>query len=182
MKNLLIALILLFSGHLSLAQSCSYAGGAGLGQLYPASTYAKQVVRSVCQTLGISYIETFATNRGNAFATTFYGRPIIGYNEHFIGYLHMQNQWAPISVMAHEVGHHLNMDLSWYGSFRHPWSKELQADFVSGYVMAKMGCSLFDAQSAFRVMFTWMGTGSHPDTPRRMAALQQGYQRAQMGY
>ncbi|NHE58977.1 M48 family metalloprotease [Cyclobacterium plantarum] len=181
MKNLLIALILVFGGQFCQAQSCNYAGAAGHGQRYPASPYAKQVVLSICKTLGVPYIETVATDRGNAFASHSYGIPIIGYNEHFMGYLQLHNQCAPISVMAHEVGHHLNMDLSWYGSFKHPWTRELQADFVSGYVLAKMGCSLYDAQSAFRVMFAWMGSASHPDTPRRMAAMQQGYQQALMG-
>ena len=43
-----------------------------------------------------------------------------------------------MSVLAHEVGHHVNQDLSWYGQFEHPWTQELQADFISGYVLARM--------------------------------------------
>jgi hypothetical protein len=161
---------------------CSYSGGGCANGLAYPTTYASNVVRNICNTLQIPYIDTYAGNVGNACASNFQGRPIITYNREFMNYLASNNQWAPISVMAHEVGHHLNNDISWYGSFKHPWTKELQADFVSGYVLRKMGASLEDAKSAFYIMFSWMGTSSHPDTPKRIAALTQGYMRASYGY
>ena len=32
---------------------------------------------------------------------------------------------APFSVLAHEVGHHANLDTTWAAQFRHPWQREL---------------------------------------------------------
>ena len=96
--------------------------------------------------------------------------------------MYANNKWAPVTVLAHEIGHHINYDISWYGSFKHPWSKELQADYVSGYVMQKLGVSLEDALSAFKTMFSWYGSYTHPDTPRRIDALSLGYLRASQGF
>lgn len=174
-------LILVFSYSYSQVY-CSYSGGGCSNGLTNPTQYASNVVKSVCNNLGIQYIQTYAGNVGNACASNFQGRPIITYNVQFMNYLASKNQWAPISVLAHEVGHHINSDISWYGQFKHSWTKELQADFVSGYVLYKMGASLENAKSAFYIMFSWMGSSSHPDTPRRIDALTQGYIRAANGF
>lgn len=183
MKKLFITLLLssLFCNIYS-QNYCSYSGGScSNGLAYP-SQYAINVVQSICSQLGIRYIDTYAGNVGNACASNFQGKPIITYNSQFMNYLASNNRWAPISVLAHEVGHHINNDISWYGQFKHSWTKELQADYVSGYVLFKMGASLENAKSAFYLMFSWMGTSSHPDTPRRIDALTQGYLRAAKGF
>ncbi len=161
---------------------CSYSGGGCANGLTPPTQYASNVVSSICNTLGINYISTYAGNVGNACASNYNGTPIITYNVQFMNYLYSHNEWAPISVMAHEVGHHLNGDASWYGAFQHSWTKELRADFVSGYVLYHMGATLNQSKSAFYVMFDWMGSSSHPDTPRRIAALTQGFIRASNGF
>jgi Zn-dependent protease with chaperone function len=119
----------------------------------------------------------------NAAATTLTsGMPVILYNITFLNNLSYANTWAPISVLAHEVGHHYNADISWFGQFVHPWTRELKADYVSGYALFKLGATIDDAQAAFRVMFTLQGSESHPDTPKRMEALAAGYLRASLGY
>lgn len=157
---------------------CTYSGGRCADGLRPPTAYASRVVASVCEILRTPYIDTYAGNVGNACASRHYGEPIITYSSDFLNYLASRNEWASISVLAHEVGHHVNQDISWYGSFKHPWTRELQADFVSGYVLCRMGASMADATSAFRITFSWMGTALHPDTPRRIDALRQGYYRA----
>ncbi|MFH6994562.1 hypothetical protein [Flavobacterium sp. FlaQc-48] len=145
---------------------------------------ALNVVTSVCATLGISEIPVYRGEVQNAcaFADNF-GNRFITYNPNFLNYLYTNNQWAPISVLAHEVGHHFGMHSSWYGSFLHPWTKELQSDYISGYVLYKLGCpSIQDALSAMNLMFSYTGTASHPDSPKRMDALIQGYNRASQGF
>lgn len=165
------------------SQSCSYAGEGPCGQgLQNPTQLAYNIVSSTCKILNIPNIPVYSGQVENACASMIYGRPAITYGADFMNYLESRNPWAPVSVLAHEVGHHLNMDISWYGQFQHPWSKELKADFVSGYVLAKMGCTLQNAQAAFSINVNWIGTQSHPDTPRRMLALAQGYQRALNGF
>lgn len=186
MKTKQLFAILVFSS-LSLSSIeaqvyCSYSGGSCANGLTNPSNYASSLVSRICSILGVSYIETYAGNVGNACASSYYGRPIITYNRGFMNYLASNNSWAPISILAHEVGHHISGDISFYGSFQHPWTKELRADFVSGYVLYKMGASLYDATSALRLTFSWMGSSSHPDSPRRIDALTQGWNQARRGY
>nr|WP_321237216.1 hypothetical protein [uncultured Psychroserpens sp.] len=183
MKKIIIILIVLLFSITTYAQVyCSYSGGGCANGLVNPTQYVTNVVSDICNRLNIQYINTYAGNVGNACASNYQGMPIITYSSQFMNYLASKNSWAPISVLAHEVGHHINNDISWYGSFKHPWSKELQADYVSGYVLYKMGASLNDATSAFQHMFSWMGTTTHPDTPRRIDALTQGYIRAANGF
>ena len=57
-----------------------------------------------------------------------------------------KNDWAAISILAHEIGHHLNGHaLNKEGSNHR---KELQADEFLGFVLARKKCPLEDAQSA----------------------------------
>lgn len=181
MRKVLFAALLLCSANFIQAQSCSYAGGTCTGGLVDPTDLAVRVVSDVCRVLNRPYINIYRGQVPNACATVYNGTPIISYNQDFLNYLASNNSWAPVSVIAHEIGHHVNMHSSWYGSFQHPWTRELQADFVSGYVLFKLGASWQDATSAFNIMFSWMGTESHPDTPRRIEALTQGYNRAAMG-
>jgi len=183
MKNIIIILsVILVSFGVRSQDYCSYSGGSCSNGLSNPTAYAGSVVNNICNILNVKYIDTFSGNVGNACASKYNGQPIITYNSEFLNFLASRNQWAPISVLAHEVGHHLNNDISWYGSFKHSWTKELQADYLSGYVLYKMGASYENAISALSLTFTWMGTESHPDTPRRIDALAQGYIRASNGF
>lgn len=184
MKKLLLIALLFNSMSASYAQSCAFSGSGGCSSnLARPTQYAINVVQSVCNILRVPSIPIYIAGIENACASLGpNGEAIITYNPLFLGNLYQINQWAPISVLAHEVGHHINADITWYGSFQHPWSRELRADYVSGYVLFKLGASLSDAQSAFRSSFSLFGSPSHPDTPRRLDALTAGYQRAYQGF
>lgn len=182
MRKYILPIVFFCSITASAQVYCSYSGGGCANGLSQPTQYASNIVSNICNILGVRYINTYAGNVGNACASNYQGYPIITYNRQFMNYLSSNNQWAPISVLAHEVGHHVNNDISWYGAFKHSWTKELQADYVSGYVMYKMGASLENAKSAFYIMFDWMGSMSHPDTPRRIDALTAGYYRARNGF
>jgi hypothetical protein len=71
----------------------------------------------------------------NASATVINGVPSIIYNADFLGDLFACNEMAGMTVLAHEVGHHAMLDTTWMGQFRHPWVKELGADWVSGLAL-----------------------------------------------
>jgi pterin-4a-carbinolamine dehydratase len=148
------------------------------------SNLAQNVISDICYTLGMPKIPVYKSDVANACAfTDNEGNRFITYNSNFLNYLSANNQWAPISVLAHEVGHHYEMHTSWYGTFLHPWTRELQSDYISGYVLYKLGCpTIHDALSAMNLMFTYTGSASHPDSPKRMDALNQGYFRASQGF
>ena len=84
--------------------------------------------------------------------------------------------WAAISIMAHEIGHHLNGHTLVPGGSRPPM--ELEADSFSGFVLYKMGASLEQAQAAMRAMASEEASETHPGRRSRLAAIEAGWTRA----
>ena len=66
----------------------------------------------------------------------------IAYNENFMKDVRAataNNDWAPVSIMAHEIGHHLSGHTIQPGGSQP--ATELEADKFSGFVLYKMGHS-----------------------------------------
>lgn len=85
--------------------------------------------------------------------------------------------WASLSVLAHEVGHHVDAVASPLADV-HPWTRELAADRVSGLALARLGASLPEAQAALRVASEPQGGPSHPTTALRLEAVAAGWRSA----
>jgi len=84
-----------------------------------------------------------------------------------------QNDWSAISVLAHEIGHHLSgHSLNNKGS-NHKW--ELEADYFSGVALAKMGASLGEAQSAIQTLRYEKATSTHPAKADRLVEIEKGW-------
>lgn len=83
--------------------------------------------------------------------------------------------WGLASILAHEVGHHLNGHTLKSGGSNH--RIELQADEFSGFVLARMGCSLEDAQAAVSKMLPDEASATHPAKADRLASIERGWQR-----
>lgn len=86
-------------------------------------------------------------------------------------------QWAAISIIAHEIGHHIA------GFNRHPsqLDSELDADYWSGYVLQKLGASEAASIKCIMRYGTDHDTDSHPNKNRRSATIRLGYRDAQNG-
>lgn len=85
------------------------------------------------------------------------------------------NSWAAISILAHEIGHHLNGHaLLGLGSTP---KIELEADEFSGFVLAKMGATLEEAQSAIQTLRNAKATSTHPAKVDRLAIIKKGWSR-----
>ena len=70
---------------------------------------------------------------------------VIAFNPRFIdavGRATNSTTWAPMSIMAHEIGHHLSGHTMVPGGSQPP--TELEADKFSGFVLYKMGASRDD--------------------------------------
>lgn len=159
--------------------NCSFGGGSqGIGLMDP-TINAVQGVQSICNVLGVSPIKIFQGNVPNAAATIINNTPVIVYNSNFMNQLSSFNYYAPYSVLGHEVGHHVNFDLTFYGQFQHPWTKELRADYVSGVAMRRLGVSLNNALSACYALYSTEGSSSHPDSPKRIDAVTLGWYNGQ---
>lgn len=86
-------------------------------------------------------------------------------------------QWAAISIIAHEIGHHIA------GFNRQPTQldSELDADYWSGYILQKLGSSEEAAAKCILRFGTEQDTDSHPDKYERAATIRQGWQDAKKG-
>ncbi len=100
------------------------------------------------------------------------------YNQYFVEQLKSatKNNWAPVSVMAHEIGHHLSgHTLDNLGS--RP-NLELEADYFSGFILQRIGGSLDDARAAMTRIGTVTGSSTHPPKHDRLAAITSGWNAA----
>lgn len=104
---------------------------------------------------------------------------VIAYNEKFMADVQKataNNNWAPVSIMAHEVGHHLSGHTIQPGGSQPP--TELEADKFSGYVLYKMGALLADAQKAMNTLVPEADGPTHPGRGKRVTAIAEGWEQA----
>jgi hypothetical protein len=114
----------------------------------------------------------------NCFAATRNGERLIVYDSGFMRRVNLlaKTDWGAMSVLAHEIGHHLQGHTLKAGG-SDP-QRELEADEFSGFVMYQMGASLEEAQSAIWKMTTDFDSGTHPPRQKRMAAIKKGFDNA----
>src|SRR6185369_11620391 len=108
------------------------------------------------------------------------GREAVVYNPGFLDDINDRTgtAWAAVSVLAHELGHH------YYGHSHQKidglppdvlHERELEADYFSGFVLARMGASLEDAEAAQEALFANADSPTHPDSYRRLVAISAGW-------
>ena len=103
-------------------------------------------------------------------------RRVIAFNPEFIKAAEAQaggSIWGPISIMAHEIAHHLSGHTIVPGGSRP--EIELEADKFSGYVLQKMGAPLADAQRMIMAVGSNHGSSTHPAKNERAASIRQGW-------
>jgi hypothetical protein len=119
----------------------------------------------------------------NAAAVAYGGKRYVLYNPNFINALVRTsgNRWSAVSVLAHEVGHHLKGHT--VGGQGSQPAKELEADEFSGFALRKMGATLNDAQSAMKLIASQRASSTHPAGYNRLTAIEKGWSTAdeQMG-
>jgi hypothetical protein len=111
----------------------------------------------------------------NAVAVLRQGKRYILYNPQFMNAITKitGTRWAAISVLAHEIGHHL------YGKNKpNGMATELEADEFSGYVLEEMGATLSEAQAAMNFLATTRATATHPAKNDRVRSIAMGYKKA----
>jgi hypothetical protein len=102
---------------------------------------------------------------------------VIAYNKRFMEQVRdatERNDWSPLSIMAHEIGHHLSGHTLVPGGSQPPI--ELEADKFSGFVLYKMGAALEDAQKAIATLIPEADGPTHPGRAKRMSAVEAGWQ------
>ena len=114
----------------------------------------------------------------NAAAVIYGGQRYILYNRQFLAAVNnaVKTDWAAVSILAHEIGHHLNGHTLSRGGSRP--SDELEADEFSGFVLRKMGASLAEAQAAISLLSQERSSHTHPGRSVRLASISKGWNNA----
>lgn len=147
---------------------------------YPATERQNQQIASIMQYSGLpsNFSLISAPNINNAYAfVNDYTRYIL-FDTNFLNTAdnNSSNYWASMSILAHEIGHHLsNHTLSGVGS---NIPHELQADKYSGFMLYKMGATLEQAQIAINRLGTDYATQTHPSKNDRLNAIESGWNEA----
>lgn len=184
MKKLLLVLFLFTSSVGVMAQKVNDCGfitpptslRSNFASVYEASSYINNMLDHINWQQNFQVREQNGIN--NAYATIIRNQRYIVYDNRFLERLdsYAGTKWASISVLAHEMGHHYyNHMLSGSGSTP---PKELEADFFSGYVMAKMGASLEEAKAAMSKIASPQASSSHPAKADRLDLITKGWNAA----
>lgn len=190
--NFLTGLLLFFSATL-IAQPpsenictehyCSFSGSSLVNirgiQQFSSEAEAQAVMTDIVNVMGLRpNFVIQAANVPNAAAWINNTQRYILYNPAFIQSVRASTHtdWSAISILAHEIGHHLQgHTLTRAGS--RP-ATELEADEFSGFVLRKMGANIDEAQAAMRLLASPEGSATHPPRAERLRAIEQGWLRA----
>lgn len=143
------------------------------------ASQGKEIAERIIDAVGLkTNFEIVPANIENAAAVVYGGKRYVLYNPVFIANLVKKTgtDWAAISVLAHEIGHHLNgHTVTARGS--QP-ALELEADEFSGYVLRKMGASLAQSQAAMRTLASAAASRTHPGQYDRLTSIEKGWNHA----
>lgn len=123
--------------------------------------------------------EVYAGDVSNAQAQVRNGKRQIIYNPHWMLELvtSAQTNWAMVQTLAHEVGHHLSFHEGYTGDAKQNQAQELEADYFSGYILARLGASVDHATVADRVLVA-ADSATHPGSDRRIQEITRGWRDA----
>lgn len=163
---------------------CSYLGEALLTippsiTASPSSDKATAMIQKIVDASGlVQNFDVSAAAIPNAAAVTTGGVRHVYYNADFINGLAARtgSKWAPISVLAHEVGHHLNGHS--LGNTGSRPKLEIEADAFSGFILQRLGASRSDATAVISLLGSANGSPTHPSKMRRLAAISSGWTKA----
>ena len=160
-------------------QICEYFG-------FTSNNEAEEKVNDIMNQIGLqpNFIVMPCPRLRNAFAVNLEGdigqlRYII-YDNAFLERidLNTNTDWAAVSILAHEIGHHLNgHTLDKVGS--RP-AKELESDEFSGFALFKLGASLEEAQAAMKEIAGNKTSKTHPAKADRLTAIENGWKNAEV--
>lgn len=135
------------------------------------------VVTKITSMVGLQpNFDVLQANVPNAAAVIREGRRYILYSQVFIDQIRQQaTEWAAWTIMAHEVGHHLNGHTLLATGSRPPI--ELEADRFAGFAVNRMGATLQQALSPYQQM-SEQGSQTHPPRSARLEAVTAGWHQA----
>jgi hypothetical protein len=163
--------------HASVKKFCSYYGERIATDQYlfpPDDAAITAVARIVTRAGHMNNFILYSANVPNAVATMLGNRRAILYSQDFMVHL-QQNDWMRLSILAHEIAHHLHGDPLGAASASDTREMESQADRYSGFILQQLGASLDDVQAAIKAISSEQGTALHPPKSVRLVAVTNGW-------
>ena len=122
--------------------------------------------------------EVYAANIENAVATIINNKRYIIYDPNLFSVVDKNSNtyWNSMSIIAHEIGHHLSGHTMKNDIDSH--KRELEADKFSGFILYKMGATLEQAIYTISLLGTEIDTDSHPSKYKRIKAITNGWNEA----
>jgi len=145
----------------------------------------EEYIRSILDQMGLqmNFLVLQCPDINNALAVNMVGdigliRYII-YDNEFLEQVEdkTSTEWSAVSILAHEIGHHLNGHVLDGQGSRPP--KELEADEFSGFALYKLGATLEEAQAAMANYASDKGSMTHPAKTERLEAIKRGWENAE---
>ena len=87
-----------------------------------------------------------------------------------------KNKWAVMTLLAHEVGHHLNGHTMHRGGSTP--ELELEADEFAGFILYKLGATLKQSQNVMYYIAKEKASRTHPSKNSRLSAIEKGWNKA----
>ncbi len=152
---------------LHVTHGCAYKTAAEDTDLYTfeSSAEAERIVSEICNVVGLSQnFDIRASNVENAMAVNDGSRRMILYSNLFLKKFNedARTRWAAYSVLAHEIGHHLNNHDFGEPNAGKRKTMELEADRFSGSALRQLGASLDEAKAGVETFATPRRTGQTP--------------------
>ena len=141
---------------------------------------ARDIIKEIIDVVGLKprFEVRESAEVPNAAAVIYNGKRYILYNAGFVAGVNnaVKTDWAAVSILAHEIGHHLNGHTLIRGG-SNP-EDELEADEFSGFVLRKMGATLPQAQAAISALTDESYSATHPGRSSRLTAISNGWKNA----
>lgn len=195
MKKLFLTICLILFAGLANAQNletnfvCTYGEGATpdllcmqMQRSFSGGTDANEATKKILRVLGLApnFIMVPCPNIDNCAAVTLNdGFRYIVYDKEFMQNISntASNDWTSTSILAHEIGHHLQGHTLRRTDNEESRKMELEADRFSGFVLQKLGANLSDAQAAMNALGHPEDDAysSHPAKWKRLNAIKEGW-------
>ena len=136
----------------------------------------QEMLLQVLNVVGVNGdIELKEANVLNIEAKITHKKRYILYNPSFIADLNnsAKDKWSVITLLAHEVGHHLKGHTTHRGGSKP--ELELEADEFAGFVLNKLGATVRQSQNVMYFIAKTEGSRTHPSRDSRLQAIEKGW-------
>lgn len=151
--------------------------------LWSASSFMTNLKDKICEILNMSNINIYRNDNPKSLAASAIenGHKFITYNKNRFVEYHKISKWVSVAIIGHEVGHQYAEHKGYIkGNKEYNWRMELQADYISGYIMSMVNASYQDTIEIWRdVLYSLspFDVDTHPRAERRMKVMLKGWEK-----